>query len=501
MKIASKCLVVMLFVITGAAYSSDFTEKNSDRPNILFIVVDDLKPLLGTYGDNKIYTPSIDRLASRGVVFTNNYCQQAVCAPSRIRAFTGLAPGQKKGWNENPEWMKLPQFLRANGIITAGLGKLMNGAKNNDPLSWSIPYKPDSELTYAEGFSYPANGKYQSVEIHKAVSEAKSKNLDWKETNLYLKELDLSPSTEYLDLPDNAYEDGAIADEGIRLMRKMKRDKKPFFLALGFHKPHLPFAAPKKYWDLYEREHISLSPFMNHAQGSPAYAYHTWGELRNYSDIPERGQLLPEKQKEIIHGYMASVSYVDAQIGKVVDELISLGLAENTIIILWGDHGWHLGDHGLWCKHSNFEQAVRSPLIIAAPGRKSGAKAGTISELVDIYPTVCELAGLEIPEILEGNSLAAALTDTALELKNYAVSQFPRGNNRMGYSLRSQRYRLTAWFKGPFREGNTVLEENIEAIELYDYLNDPNETISLYNDPAYNDIKEKLLTELIKIIN
>ncbi|MCG8581748.1 MAG: sulfatase [Bacteroidales bacterium] len=480
----------------------------TQKTNILFIAVDDLKPMLGCYGDESIITPNIDALANNGVLFENAYCQQAVCAPSRVSVFSGLRPDQTKVWDlktnmrdVNPDVETLPQYFQKHGYQTAGVGKLMHGAKNNDPSSWSIPYKEDKHLTYAEGYRYPANGKYQSKAIHKAYRESRKQKLGWKATNQFLKSKGLAPSVECLDIPDAAYEDGAVALKGMELLEEMSSSEKPFFLALGFHKPHLPFAAPKKYWDMYERSEIKQAAFMLPAKGAPEYAYHSWGELRNYSDIPQEGQVPADKQKELIHGYKACVTYVDAQIGMVMKKLDELGLRENTVVILWGDHGWHLGDHGIWCKHSNFEQAVKAPLIISAPGMKKGKVAATMAEFVDMYPTLCELSGLPAGEHLDGMSLVPALRNTDNVVKNYAISQFPRGNNIMGYTIRNQQYRYTVWLKGKFRENLIYQQPVIVASELYDYINDPLEKVSLSNSKEHQTLKQEMEAQLLQILN
>ena len=486
--------------------------KSEKKPNILLLVIDDLKPLLESYGDIHAKTPGMDKLAEEGVLFENAYCQQAVCAPSRISFFTGQRPDRTKVFDlhthmrdMNPDIITSPQFFKDNGYTTVGLGKLLHGAKRNDPISWSIPTKNDKKLNYAKGYSYPAEGKYQASDIISASKEAKEQSLNWKETKKFLQAKNLLPSTECMDVPDDAYSDGAMAEEGIQLMKKLSKKDKPFFIALGFHKPHLPFVAPKKYWDLYDRKDIEEAPFQLNADNSPDYAYHSWGELRAYSDIPNEGHLAKDKQKEVIHGYLASVSYVDAQIAKVLEGLKELGLDENTIVVLWGDHGWHLGDHGLWCKHSNFEQATKVPFIIKAPGYAINKRASTMTELVDIFPTIVEYAGLEMPDYLEGESLIPVLENPETQIKDYAISQYFRGKNIMGYSLRTKRYRLTLWLKGDYKNEDLFRNPVIAAAELYDYKTDPEEKRSLADDPAYaetvKELKEKLLGLLTEQAN
>jgi len=508
MKYYKLITLILVFVSVSVFAKTGVPEKNEKKPNILFLVIDDLKPLLGVYGNTDVKTPEIDKLASRGVVFDNSYCQQAVCAPSRISAFTGMRPDRTKVRDlhtdmrkMNPDIVTLPQFFKKNGYETVGLGKLMHGARGNDPRSWTIPYKTDDELTYAKGYKYPAGGKYQNSEIFNAFAEAGRQGLKGKKAKLFVKKQGMLPSTECLDVPDDAYSDGAIAEAGTKQLEKLSKKQKPFFLALGFHRPHLPFVAPKKYWDMYDEKEINVNPFQLHAENSPKYAYHNWGELRNYSDIPPKGKLDPAKQKQLIHGYRASVSYVDAQVGKVIAKLEELGLAENTIIVLWGDHGWHLGDHGLWCKHTNFEQATKAPLIFIAPGMSKGKHASTMAEFVDIFPTLIDYAGFKVPPYLEGESLVPVLEDPGVEVKDYALSQFFRGTDIMGYTMRTARYRITLWMKGDYKHKDLFRDPVIDAVELYDYETDPQERVSLATDPAYASIVEELKTKLLGLLN
>ena len=467
-----------------------------ERPNILLITVDDLKPNLGCYGDKLAITPNIDALAKEGTVFLNNQCQQAVCAPSRVSMFTGLRPDTTKVWDlktymrdMNPDVITLPQYFRKCGYETVGLGKLIHGARNNDPQSWTIPYKQDKKLHYATAYGYPADENYLNERTKKIFAKIKDKKMKWAQVKKYMKKNSASPSVECLDVPDGAYADGAIAEEAGALLQRVKGGGKPFLLALGFHKPHLPFVAPEKYWDLYKCSDFNINPFQEHAKGSPDFAYHTWGELRNYADIPNKGPLPDEKQTELIHAYYACVSYVDAQIGKVLRELDKLGLAKNTIIVLWGDHGWHLGDHGLWCKHSNFEQATRAPLIIVAPGYKGGQKSESPTEFVDIFPTLCQLTGVAAPKQLEGESLVPIMKDPSKIIKDFSMSQFPRGD-KMGYAMRTKRFRYIQWL--PWDKKSGVTDYTPVAFELYDYNKDPKETVNLINNIEYRSEVKKL---------
>ena len=509
MKSLSRILLIFVVIITSSCKENKVEPQEAKPINILFLSMDDLKPMLGAYGDNFIISPNIDKLASEGVIFDNAYTQQAVCAVSRVSAFCGQSPDRTKVWDlktqmrdVKPNALTLPQYFKENGYITVGRGKLLHGSIDSDPISWTIPYIYPDRLKYAEGFSAPVQDRYQNPEIQRIYKEAKEKKLSWGEINRYLRSKNLAPSTENLDIPDNAYVDGATADAGIVFLDSLSKLDKPFFLALGFKKPHLPFVAPKKYWDMYNREDMKVAPYQEHAKDSPEIAYKQWGELYGYSDIIDEGPLPFEKQKELIHGYHACVSYVDAQVGRVLDHLKELGLEKNTLIILWGDHGWHLGDHGLWTKHSNFEQATRVPLIIAGPGIKKDVRASTMAELIDIFPTIVDYAGLKIPKDLEGKSLTPVLKDENVIIKDYAISQFQRGddNDIMGYSMRTNRYRITLWLKGEYRKKAIYENPDVIGIELYDYKNDPLEEISLANNSNNKELTDSLKTKLLNIL-
>jgi arylsulfatase A-like enzyme len=310
------------------------------------------------------------------------------------------------------------------------------------------------------------------------------------------------PTTECADVPDDAYPEGQFANNAIRYMRQLSKEDNPFFLAVGFRRPHLPFVAPKKYWDLYQRDQVPLAAYQQPVINGVDLAYHSFGEMRKYSDIPDLksysdifSDLLPEsKQRELVHGYHAAVSYVDAQVGKLMTELDVLGLKENTVIVLWGDHGWHLGDHAMWCKHSNFENAARVPLLYSVPGVPSGTYNHPV-ELLDVFPTLCAATDLEIPEQLQGNNLMLVMNKLDSKVKDYAVSQYRRGAKMktFGYSIRNDRYRLTLWMKDFYRLYEPFDESYIIAAELYDYEKDPLETENFYNDKRYSEVRSEML--------
>jgi iduronate 2-sulfatase len=430
----------------------------AEKPNVLLICIDDLKPLLGCYGDPIAKTPAIDALAARSVQFNAAYCNQAVCAPSRNALLTGLRPQTlgiyDLGTNfrlSRPDAVTLTQTFMKSGYRAEGLGKILHVGHGNheDAASWSVePWKP-------KGPQYVL--KESTATLRDGNNGARG------------------AATESANVPDDTYGDGKIAGEAIQRLQAAKQNADtPFFLAVGFLKPHLPFVAPKKYWDLYDPAELPLATVRDVPEGAPSYAPQFGGELRQYSDIPKTSALSDDLQRELIHGYYAATSYTDAQIGRVLAELDHLGLAENTIVVLWGDHGWHLGDHGMWCKHTNYEQAARIPLLVAAPGSKQGAKTRSLVETVDLYPTLCELAGLPAPDGLDGRSFADMLKDPDQTIRDHVIHVYPRGQ-RLGRAIRTDRHRLVEW-KVPGSSADSA------ELELYDYETDPLETKNLAID-------------------
>ena len=447
------------------------------RPNVLFIAVDDLKPTIGCYGDTHARTPNIDRLASRGVLFERAYCMQAVCSPSRNGVLTGLRPRTLRIYDlatnfrkSVPEVVTLPQHFKQLGWKTEALGKLFHVGHGNheDSASWSVPHWQAKSI----GYALPEN----KAQLTREEALFENKNA---------RDLPRGAAFESADVPDNTYGDGKIADEAIlRLKSAKQHPDQPFFLALGFLKPHLPFCAPKKYWDLHDPAQLPMPTRSTPPEGAPPFAPQYGGELRQYSDIPESGPVDEAKARQLIHGYYAATSYMDAQLGRVLDSLDELKLTDNTIIVLWGDHGWHLGDHGMWCKHTNYEQATHAPLIIAAPGKPTGRRTATITEFVDIYPTLCDLAGVEKPFHLQGESLVGVMTqDSPSTPEQTAFQVYPRSNKdhgpMLGQAVRTDRYRYVEWQK---RDGSIV------ARELYDMHNDPGETVNQADKPEFAEV-------------
>lgn len=433
--------------------------------NVLFIAVDDLRPQLGCYGYSRIKSPNIDKLAGQGVRFDRAYCQQAVCAPTRASLLTGTRPDTTRVYDlqtplntVRPDLVSLPHHFRRNGYETVSLGKIFHHA-NEDPQGWSTePWLPRGRWGgawrgYVDPTSLVAVRQMDAILTAAYESEIKAGRKAPKPV------LGRGPAYEGPDVPDGVYPDGMTCDKAVEELRRL-RDK-PFFLAAGFLKPHLPFNAPKKYWDLYSPEDIQLPSRNNWPENMPPLAGSDWGELRAYTAMPQKGPVDAHTMRMLIHGYYACVSFLDAQVGRLLGELDRLGLRENTVVIIWGDHGWKLGDYGAWCKHTNFELDTHVPLILSVPGqRNAGGATSALVEYVDIYPTLAEICGLNIPAQCEGKSMAALLENPGRKWKAAAFSQYPRGGV-MGYTMRTQRWRYTEWIARQ--------SEELTARELYDH--------------------------------
>lgn len=466
-----RCLPLLILALAAV-----FQGLAAGRPNVLLLCVDDLKPALGCYGDPLAKSPNLDRLAARGVRFERAYCNQAVCAPSRNNLLLGSRSTSLGIYDLSrnfrtavPDAVTLPQHFMRHGYRAEAIGKILHTGHGNhdDDASWSVPPLHEKVVEYLDPKN-SANGQLTREEAYF--------------TNQRLGEIGKLPrgaAWEVTDGPDNSYADGRIADEGIRRLRAAAaRKDTPFFLALGFVKPHLPLTAPKRWFDLHDPAKFALPGFQRHPTNAPRYAGKVGGEIVNYDPLTVENLKQEETQRQLLHAYYACVSFMDAQVGRVLDELDPLGLAENTIIVLWGDHGWHLGDHGYWTKHTNYEQANRIPLVIVAPGvSRAGGVSRQLAETVDLYPTLAELAGLPAPagpQPIDGLSLVPVLRDPMQSLRDHAYHCFPRGE-RMGRAIRTERYRLVEWKKRGTAPATAELE-------LYDYEADPLETRNLASE-------------------
>ena len=507
MAIVSTLVLSIAVLLTGTARAAEpaessappstppSTQQPGPRPNVLLICVDDLKPALGCYGDALARTPNIDRLAKRAVLFERAYCNQAVCSPSRNSLLVGLRPQtlgiydlETNFRHARADAVTLPQYFKQHGYRTQSLGKVFHVGHGNqdDTPSWSVrSWKPDAPA-YALAESRPGAARRAQRAARANQNGAPRANQGGNQQRAK------GAAYEAADVPDSTYGDGTLADEAIVRLRSAGETADensspadsakgaPWFLAVGFVRPHLPFVSPQKYWDQFDHGKFELAKRQTPPSGAPSYAPQFGGELRNYQGMPKSGRLDDELQRTLIHGYYAAASYMDAQVGRVLDELERLGLAENTIVVLWGDHGWHLGDHGMWCKHTNYEQAARIPLLISAPGAATGAAAGVKSaslvESVDLYPTLCQLAGLPIPGGLDGRSFVDTLRDPSAPAREHATHVYPRvgpiQQKLLGRAVRTARYRLVEW------KAFGAAPESAE-LELYDYTSDPLETENL----------------------
>ena len=462
----SSLLFTLLLVIALTNISCS-VKKKSSKPNVLFIAVDDLRPEIGAYGAKHVKSPNIDRLSTEGLTFTRAYCNVPVCGASRASLLTGIKPTKNRFVNyftyaqkDAPGAVSLPQHFKNNGYYTVSNGKIFH---NQDDIleSWSEePWRPS-----------PRNGNWRNfiternLKIADSIDDGRAWPYEWVEAH------------------DSAYFDGLIAQKTIRDLKKLKELNTPFFLAAGFLKPHLPFNAPQKYWDLYPTESISLPENYYRPENAPDAAIHNFGELRNYYGVPKEGPVSDEMARTLIQGYYACVSYTDAQIGKLLNTLDELELRENTIVILWGDHGWQLGEHTLWCKHSNFDVAMKVPMIISAPNFEGGLKTNALVEYIDIFPSLCELAGLELPVQLHGRSFVPLMDNPNQDFKDLIYARFINGE-----SIKTDKYLYTEWYNK---------ENEFYGRMLYDHQTDPNENVNISEFPE----NEALVDSLSKILH
>lgn len=438
-------IIVALFYVIGLSSAAD-------KPNILVFMVDDLRSDLGCYGDDVVESPNIDALAKQGMLFKNAYCQEAICAPSRISILTGMRPESVGIYDlftplrkVNKEIVTMPQFLKDNGYTTVSVGKVYHhGHDDKESFSIHIQKEPNS---YAKPENIAMNNKKGSK----------------------------GPAFECIDVNDEAYKDGRAANAAIETLHKIKDES--FAMFVGFTKPHLPFNAPKKYWDLYDRDQFVV-PSKETPKNMNSLALTKWNELRAYNGIPKEGLLTDDLSKELAHGYHACISYTDAQIGKVMQTLEELNLRENTIVIVMSDHGWKLGEYGAWCKHTNFEIDVNAPLIITLPASNKktlrNSQTNALVEYVDIFPTLAEACGLSTHQ-LDGKSLLPLLKNTNKKWSKAAYSLYPRGEKYMGVTCTDGEWRYTEWRMSDTQEliGKELYHHKNSVIATQNYAGNP----------------------------
>ncbi len=452
MKGASVILVALLATMTLISCG----EKEAVPPNVLFIAVDDLRPELGCYGKTHIHSPNIDKLAESGTIFANSYCNIPVCGASRASLLSGLRPTltrfkkyTTRADQDAPGVISLPGLFKQHGYTTISNGKIFHNA-NDHKAAWN-------EIWKATGKS----GRDYLTPENIALDTA-------QETRGY--------PYENVAAADTAYKDGKLTTKTIRDLKRLKAAGKPFFLAAGYLKPHLPFNAPKKYWDLYPPTTIKLPTNRDRPTDVPAEALHNYGELRHYSGVPTQGQVSDSLARTLIRGYYACISYTDALVGQLLIALEELELEDNTVVILWGDHGWNLMEHGLWCKHCNYRTSLKAPIILRVPGQKPGITRREMVEFVDIYPTLVEACGLEKPVHLEGRSMMPLLSEDPVEWKDQVESVWHHG-----FTYTSATHAYTRWLT----ETDSVVGEM-----LFDHTADPEENQNLIGQEASKDIVE-----------
>lgn len=533
--------VVPLRIIAAALMAvmwADGAVAEEEKPNILFIAIDDLRPELGCYGSEIVKSPNLDKLAAEGLLFNRAYCQQAICSPSRASLMTGARPDtigvieNTAYFRElNPDIVTLPQHFIAHGYEAFYCGKIYHARMTDDDHSWSRkpawrrcevkrPLNPGGYALSENQKTWRENGEKMLAKYGKAGSGG----------------LIHGPAYEAADVPDHGYWDGFNTRLAIATLEDHleKNSDKPLFLALGFTKPHLDFNAPKRYWDLYDPADIKLATQDRPPKDGAATGLHASFELRTRHGIPKSGPIGEDLARTLLHGYYACASYVDAQIGRMITAIEEAEMRDNTIIIVWGDHGWHLGDMGIWGKATNYEIATRVPLIIWTPDMKvRGESTDALVELIDMYPTLCELAGLPLPDHLEGYSFARLLDSPNRPWKKAAFSQFPNPalrewaanplspgmrqtffgplieeveariieqqgdtwdrelfeNHLMGYTMRTDRYRLVIW-----RDHRDPTVEPV-FVELYDHKTDPDEARNIVGSHP------EIVTELCKQVD
>jgi iduronate 2-sulfatase len=465
------------------------------RYNVLFFAIDDLRPELGCYGRPGMHTPHSDALGKRGTVFLRSYCQQAVCNPSRASLLTGLRPDSTGIYDlqthfrmNRPDVVTLPQLFKQNGYHTQGLSKVFHGGLD-DPVSWSAPlWKPKAStyvdekiLAELEADTRAARARGQKLEKEPELLDPKTGTV----LKLGSRKAVHGPVWESADCPDNHLADGKTADQATALLTQYRSRRQPFFLAVGFIRPHMPFVAPRKYFELYPPDSIELPPNPAAPEGAPPSAFPSPQEPRAYKDVPDEGPIPESKQREMIRAYRACVSYVDAMVGRVIGEVDRLGLRDRTVICLFGDHGWHLGENSVWGKMTNFERGTQAPLIVSAPGQSHpGARTEALAEFVDIYPTLCELCGVPLPRDLEGTSLVPVMQNPRRPWKKAAFAQeHSRRGGTMGYTVRTERYRYIEW---------TSKDKALVGRELYDHHRDPHENVNLAGRTGTEELAESL---------
>ena len=460
-----KLFFIILILILGV--SGGFAQKNK-KPNILFITIDDLRPELGVYGNEVIKSPNIDKLAGEGVMFLKAYAQVPVCGASRASMHTGIRPTKTRFTkaasdidHDTPNAVTIGEYFKDNGYYTVSIGKVIHGKYDASKRSWSKYYPAENMFEYHTK---------DNLEYNKHPEKGYKRSYPYE----------ITPDS----VPDTAFLDVRTLNNAIKELKTAKKKGKPFLLAVGFARPHLPFVAPKRYWDLYSKDDIKEPDNYYYPKDVPKIAISSWGELRAYRGIPKKGDITDKEMRLTLkHGYYASVSFIDDLVGTLIKEVKKLGLYDNTIIVLWGDHGWQLGEHKEWAKHTNFDIALRVPFIVIAPDKLKGQVSNELVEMVDVFPTLSELAGLPVLEQNQGKSIVPILEGKHQEMV-FALSRWQAGD-----SYKTDRYRYTEFTN---KDGKVI------ARMLFDHKKDPEENVNVANLPEYQKVVEKLSKKLHK---
>ena len=505
-----KLLFYLIIFITALGCNN--AKEETKKPNILFISVDDLRTSLGAYGDTIVISPNIDKLALEGITFRETFCQSAVCAPSRASMMTGLRPDSTRVWHLgdkfreiNPNAVTMPQYFSKYGYHTVNIGKIFHNYMP-DSISWDEPDLRPKRYLKKEWLERDGETFYISEAVNKSQERKRDSLLKLKPIR-YADGWNTGPAWEAANVHDTLYYDGAQTKLAKQTLSRLSKLDKPFFMGLGFFRPHLPFAVPKTYWDLYDANKIPLPNNPEIPKDAPIYSMNSMYELRSYDgfshiDHPVSSYRMNEDTIRLLrHGYYASVSYVDKLIGDLISHLKEIGLYENTIIVIFGDHGWKLGDHNSWGKMTNYNIDLKVPLIIRSPKQKNkGVQTHAISELVDVFPTLCDLAEIDIPNYMQGISLVPLIEKPKLKWKQAAFSQFHRrpkesadGERYMGYSLNTKKYHYIEWYDWNHKTGT---KGELKGTELYDREHDPYEKLNISENAKLSETKKELSKQL-----
>ncbi len=487
-------------------------QKSGVKPNILFVSIDDLRPTLGVYGDPIAITPHIDQLAAEGMTFRQTFTQAAVCAPSRASLMTGLRADSTRVWHLgdkfreiNPHAVTMPQYFSKFGYYTVNLGKIFHNYMP-DSISWDEPDLRPERYKRPDWLKRDGETFYISEEVHRSQVIKRDSLLKLRPVR-YADGWNTGPAWEAAVVHDTMYYDGAQTELAKKVLTSMAKKGQPFYMGLGYFRPHLPFAVPKQYWDLYDPQKIPLAANPDVPKNAPEYTMNSMYELRHYDGFnsighPQSSFRMGEDTSRILkHGYYASVSYVDALLGNLIAHMKEIDIYDNTIIIVWGDHGWKLGDHNSWGKMTNYNIDLEVPMIIRYPDQMNrGAQTHEIVELIDMFPSLCELAGVEIPDYIHGTSFVPLIKEPERSWKKAAFSHFHRrpqhsfdGKRYMGYSINTKEYHYIEWYTW---DHLSETRGELTNIELFDRQNDPYETVNIGGDQQLAEIVEGLSQQL-----